>query len=260
MRVLNLEQGSDDWLLWRQGGLGATTAPVLLDLCPPSWEQSRFRLWEELTGRRQKEPPNVAMLWGRDLEPLCRQTYEMLTGVTMYPACVVHGRHDWLRASLDGINEKARLILEIKVCNRDVHRLALDGQIVDYYHAQVQHQLLVTGYREAHYFTHNNKSFRGQDQWAGPLTVPRDDAFLRDYFSQAREFWECVTGDRPPAGSGFFGWFKCGRQRKWQRVVEAATETECSAFLQSYADGQGEAHCEMYVGACEVDPNIRTRA
>lgn len=258
MRVMNLEQGSDDWLVWRQGGLGATTAPILLDLCPLTWQQSRQRLWEELTGRRQREAPNVAMLWGRDLEPLCRQFYERLTGITMHPTCVVHDRHDWLRASLDGLNLQARLLLEIKVCNKGVHQLCLDGCIPDYYHAQVQHQLMVTGLQEAHYFTHNNKSFTGENQWGGPLTVTRDEDFLRHYFDLARSFWQCVQEDKPPVA--YFGWYKAGRQRKWRRVVESETEQECGELLQRYIEATEEAHTELYVGMVGVDPNRRVRA
>lgn len=260
MRIMNLDQGSDDWLLWRQGGLGATTAPILLDLCPPSWEQSRFRLWQELTGRRQKEPTNVAMQRGKDLEPVVRWWYEQHTGITMHPVCVMHKTIDWMRASLDGLNQKERLLLEIKCPSREVHQLCLDGALPDYYHAQIQWQLMVTGYSQAAYITHNPWSFKGDDQYAGPLTVVRDNDFLRKLYGVAKGFWECVVSDRPPEGSGFFGWFKCGRQRKWRRVVEAATEQECSTFLGNYADAQGEPHFETYVGGCEVDPNRRVRA
>jgi putative phage-type endonuclease len=216
-----------------------------------------MRLWEELTGRRAKQPTNVAMQRGKDLEPVVRWWYEQHTGITMYPACVMHDKIDWLRASLDGINEQRRMVLEIKCTSKEVHQACLDGEIHDYYHAQVQHQLMVTGYSQAAYITHNPWSFNGEQQYAGPLTVERDSEFIKRLYDAAKAFWQCVVDDTPPVS--WFGWFKCGRQRKWRRVAEATTEEECGRLLRGYAAATKEEHCETYVGPTATDPNVRVR-
>ena len=44
-RLINLEQGTYEWLEWRMGGLGASDAPVVMGVSPYSTSRT---LWERL--------------------------------------------------------------------------------------------------------------------------------------------------------------------------------------------------------------------
>jgi putative phage-type endonuclease len=189
-RVERLVQGTSEWMRWRQQGIGASDAPVIMG-------DSRYRtprvLWTIKTGKAGDESDHPVAQRGRELECVARQLYEDRVGIQMEPLCVRHDRLDWMRASLDGLSFDSATILEIKcpLSSRD-HALAREGQIPPHYIAQLQHQLEVTGAEEAHYW-----SFDGRD---GVLVRTRPE---RDYIARLVEmeerFWRRVIENRWPA-------------------------------------------------------------
>ncbi len=110
----------------------------------------------------------------------------------MEPLCLVHDELKWMRASLDGLSFDGSTLLEIKcpLSLRD-RTSAQEGRIPSHYHAQLQHQLAVSGAEQAHYW-----SFHGSD---GILIEIRPD---REYAQRLVEaeaaFWQRVTENRWP--------------------------------------------------------------
>ena len=72
----------------------------------------------------------------------------------MEPLCLVHEEFEWMRASLDGLSFDGSTLLEIKcpLSLRD-RASAQEGRIPSQYHAQLQHQLEVSGAELAHYWS-----------------------------------------------------------------------------------------------------------
>jgi putative phage-type endonuclease len=188
-KVERLLQGTPEWHHWRRQGIGASDAPVITG-------ESRFKtprvLWSIKTGRALQESDNPPARRGRALESLARQAYEARMEIQMEPQCVTHDQRDWMRASLDGLSFDGAVLLEIKCpMNLGDHALARAGNIPPHYHAQIQHQLEVTGAEEAHYW-----SFDGAQ---GVLVRARPD---RDYITRLIDaeaaFWRWVVEDRWP--------------------------------------------------------------
>ena len=189
-RLESLRQNSTDWRDWRRGGLGSSDAPVVMG--DSRWMMPRT-LWEIKT-RRSEEPErdNLATRRGRKLEAAARAAYEAETAEIMEPHCMSHDHLSWMRASLDGLNFDASLVLEIKcpLRSRD-HALALEGQVPRHYYAQLQHQLEVSRARELHYW-----SFDGR---RGALVkVMPDHGYIERLVQAEVEFWRNVTENRWP--------------------------------------------------------------
>ena len=146
MKTVDLTQNSKDWFAWRKKGLGASDAPIVMNDSP--WT-SRFMLWAMKTDLLQAPEPEiysaVAMRRGHDLEPIARAAYMKQTGILMTPITGIHDEHEFIRASLDGFNEDESKILEIKCPSKADHAQAKKGKTPSKYHAQLQHQYLVTG-------------------------------------------------------------------------------------------------------------------
>jgi putative phage-type endonuclease len=195
MRYVRLQQGSEHWRVWCQGGIGSSDAAAIMGVSP--W-QTAWQLWKVLTRRAAAEPPTFAMRRGRRLEPLARRLYEARTGCLMEPCCVVNERHDWLRASLDGLDLTGALVLEIKVPNVDAHRLALAGQVPDCYWPQVQHQLAVTGAPRLHYASYSENRLFDAAQRLAVVEVFPDAAYQAHLLHAEWCFWGRVLLDYWP--------------------------------------------------------------
>src|ERR1019366_7484586 len=189
-RLESLRQNSNDWRDWRRGGLGSSDAPVVMG--DSRWMMPRT-LWEIKTHRSEEpERDSLATRRGRKLEAAARAAYEAETAEIMEPHCLSHDHLSWMRASLDGLNFDASLVLEIKcpLRSRD-HALALEGQVPRHYYAQLQHQLEVSRARELHYW-----SFDGR---RGALVkVMPDHGYIERLVQAEVEFWRNVTENRWP--------------------------------------------------------------
>jgi putative phage-type endonuclease len=184
--------------------VGASDANVIMGASPWfSRDQLLLRKVEELRARHptagaprgaatSRQPDNGAMARGRRLEPVARDLYTALTGRRMTPLCVLHDRHDWCRASLDGIDDGRTLALEIKCPNHRDHGEAVSGRVPAKYKAQVQHQLLVTDTRVLHYFSYtDNPKFAPADR-AVLVPVVADDVYQEELLAREETFWHEV--------------------------------------------------------------------
>jgi putative phage-type endonuclease len=187
-RIVKLDQGTEEWLAWRSGGIGGSDAPIILGVSP--WTSAR-ELWERKTGRTVPPPPNAAMERGRQMEPVARRAYERQTGHSVLPLCMEHATHRWMRASLDGITSEGEIALEIKCPGRVDHGTALEGRVPEKYMPQLQHLLAVSDAEVCHYW-----SFR--EGRGVLLEVLPDRAYIESLIRAEAEFWDCVLRDVPP--------------------------------------------------------------
>ncbi len=188
-RIERLHQNTAEWHRWRSQGIGASDAPVIMG--ETAFKTPRT-LWSIKTGRMQEGSAGPAARRGRELERFARRAYERQTGIQVEPLRLVHQEFEWMRASLDGLSFDGSTLLEIKcpLSFRD-RGAAEQGRIPSQYHAQLQHQLEVSGAEQAHYW-----SFDGA---AGVLVEIRPD---REYAKRLVEaeaaFWQLVQENRWP--------------------------------------------------------------
>ena len=71
-RIERLQQNTPQWHHWRQQGLGASDAPVIMG--EAAFKTPRM-LWSIKTGRMQEEAAGPAARRGRELERLARRAY-----------------------------------------------------------------------------------------------------------------------------------------------------------------------------------------
>lgn len=186
--LVQLAQGSAEWLDYRRSRFNASESAAVLGLNP--W-QTPYQLWLEKTGKSQTKP-NAAMLRGTELEPLARAAYEQETGLVMQPVVLEAGNYS---ASLDGMTLEGDLVLEIKCPMRgaqsDLWQSVCAGQLPEHYQVQVQHQLMVSGAATAHLWVFDGS--RGQ-----LLEVGRDEALIERIQSGWEAFAPYLDKDTPP--------------------------------------------------------------
>jgi putative phage-type endonuclease len=209
VKKVTLDQGSQEWLRWRNLGLGGSEVGCVLG-ANPYRDSKADRIWERKVGDRPEISDNPAMARGRKLEPEARSLYESLYGWTAEPVCVIHDDHDHLRCSLDGLRQDDKVVLEIKCSGEKNHRKYLAVSRIDdplerqrafwyevpYYRAQVLYQLLITGADVAH-FVGFNPDFSGGDRLAVFELYPEPQEMQR-LLERTNQFWNFVLERTPP--------------------------------------------------------------
>ncbi len=195
MEVIDLSQNSEEWLIFRQGKIGASDCATILGKNP--WK-TPFQLWEEKNEGKQQFV-SAAMKRGTEMEPLARKKIEHEMGLKFPPLCVLSEKRNWQMASLDGINIKAELSLEIKCPGEKTFQKFIDGEVPEMYEWQVQHQLAVTGYELGLLFVFNGEI--GVKVW-----IERDESKIDQLNEAEKEFWissMCLGISPPPAPSDY---------------------------------------------------------
>lgn len=180
---MELEHGSQDWLLWRTRGIGSSDAPVLAGVSP--WKDV-YELWSEKVTGESKVKDNWAMQRGRDLEAVARDIFEFEYGCLVPPRNLVHPKYAFIKASLDGLCEAENYLVEFKAPGKADLELAKLGVIPDKYYAQVQWQLLVSGCKFGMYVCYDGKTS------LYPVKVFPNQRYIKNLVRLARWFWHKV--------------------------------------------------------------------
>ncbi|PHM72205.1 lambda-exonuclease family protein [Xenorhabdus sp. KJ12.1] len=148
MVVVDVEQGTPEWLEWRKTGVTATCAPILMRVKEAT--KTPYQLYLQYIGLLEPEDLSVIpqVRAGKLNEPLARAWAEEKYGQISQPLCVSHRDYPYMIASLDGQFDDMNL-LEIKNLSTQKHLDILKNKEYSlefrYYFWQVQHQLFVTG-------------------------------------------------------------------------------------------------------------------
>jgi len=135
-----MEQGTAQWLELRRTKIGASDAPVIMGQSP--WN-TPYGLWMEKLGLKEK-PKTQAMQFGLKNEENVRWILMERKGILVSPEVIISNKRPWMMASLDGIDETRRFIVEIKSANAEDHAIANAGGVPEKYKHQLLHQLEVT--------------------------------------------------------------------------------------------------------------------
>lgn len=204
MREITLAQGSTEWLSWRTYGIGSSDAPIIVK--GKHFDRDRLSLWKEKRGEvEQKERSvwiNERMRRGQVLEGDVRRWYSGWIKKSVTPLCAFHSTKNYIKASLDGWEPYSRTILEIKCPGKKDHDSALNNSIPEKYLPQLQHQILVTGAKQAHYLSYN-PTYPKVDRYALVSYKPEKEDILKlELFEEI--FWGCVVSGVEPADHMFY--------------------------------------------------------
>lgn len=160
MNKINLEQGSDDWLLWRKSHVTASEAPIIMG---ESKYMNEAELLMEKLGKAPPKPVNSFITGlGHRFEPQARAYINLLLDKEYEPVVATHHEFPWLSASFDGLDGNHPL--EIKyVGAKKLQDVKCD--VFDRSHwIQAQHQMIVSGSNTCLYCCYTLADYRSIDQ------------------------------------------------------------------------------------------------
>lgn len=159
MGILHLEQRSEEWKMWRRSHITATDASIILGVNPYCDAKT---LWGRKLGIYPEQEINAAMQRGSDLEEEALGVFNSMhlnqfgLSKEFIPCCFESDEYRWAAASLDGISEDGKHILEIKCLGEKNHIKIFESEkCPEYYYAQIQHQLFVTKAESCILFLYN---------------------------------------------------------------------------------------------------------
>lgn len=184
-----------DWLKARGRGIGSSDAATVIGINP--WK-SRIQLWGEKCGLIEPDDlsDNESVEWGTILEDPVAKKYQRVTGREITPPSHIyrHEKHDWMIGNPDRFIEgdpRGTGILEVKTTSA-FHAKDWDEEPPEYYQAQLQHLLAVTGCSWGSFAV----LIGGQRfKWCD---VERNERFIEFLTEKESEFWDMVLKGDPP--------------------------------------------------------------
>jgi len=174
---------AQEWHEWRAMGLGASDAPVIMGVSP--WK-TYHQLWKEKVLGVSTQVENEAMRRGKALERDAIDFFQMQTGYLVEEqVCLEHPTHTWMRATLDGINQEERVLVEVKTSR------VLHYEVPEHYYPQLQHQLAVTGYENMFYVIYDGEN-------GHIIEVKRNDKYIAELIEKEQDFWNLVLTQQEP--------------------------------------------------------------
>lgn len=191
------DMSRQEWLSWRQQGIGGSDASVILGL---NKYKTPFELWLEKTGQVDLEDTaGEAAYFGNVLEELVAKEFEIRTGkkVRKRNAILQHPEHNFLLANIDRKVVGEHAVLECKTASAYLAKDWESEEIPESYIVQVQHYLGVTGYRKAYMAV-----LIGGQRFVWK-EIERDQELIDMIFEAEVYFWEHhVKKGIPPALDG----------------------------------------------------------
>jgi putative phage-type endonuclease len=179
-KIVDIVQGTSTWHNWRNQGIGASDAPIIMGENP--WKSREQLLKEKLNGSIVS--PNAAMARGTVLEPKARSRYERLVGIEVRPVCLQSTLFSWLRASIDGLALDGSSVVEIKCGNSIYEYVASKRQVPKYYFGQLQHILAVTDLSKIDFWGYLPR--RPEIH----LRIDRDNRYINRLIETEQKFWQ----------------------------------------------------------------------
>ena len=182
--IVQIEQGTYEWIEWRHKGIGASDAPTIMGENP--WKNVSEVLRNK-RGAPKAGEETEAMARGTMLEPEARKKYILKRGINVQPACLQSNQYEWLKASVDGLSADGSAIVEIKCGGSTYRNVASSRQVPSHYFGQLQHILAVTGLASIDFWCYQP----GYPELL--ITVPRDDNYIARLLKAEESFWQKVT-------------------------------------------------------------------
>lgn len=186
--ILNVEQGSEEWLKAKLGVISASNiGSVLAKKGTVTREGYMMELIAQVATGEMPELSAKSLEWGKNNEAMSRSAYEMLTSCDVEEVGFIYGNDRRYGVSPDGIIKGERKGIELKnPWNSKVHAefLALD-KIKPEYVYQVQFGMFVTGFEHWDFASYDGRFRKNQLKL---LTLKRDLALMDRFENEVGEF------------------------------------------------------------------------
>ncbi|MDO8941060.1 MAG: YqaJ viral recombinase family protein [Methylicorpusculum sp.] len=195
MNIVDLAQRTPPWHQWRNTGVSASEAIVVLGKCPL---KTVYRLYTDKKGLTLPDnlDANPFVQRGLRLEATARRSFERRHDILLLPVCAEADAYPFLRASFDGLNDEG-IPVELKVPMAvnfyDAQQHGVHSKIYQRYYFQVQQQIAVAdtecGYLSLYLDAH-----------VPPLDflIQRDERVIQELIAKARTFVEGLTTQQAP--------------------------------------------------------------
>ncbi|EAK0934273.1 hypothetical protein APU52_02680 [Campylobacter jejuni] len=177
-KIIDLEQGSVEWLNFRKGKIGASMIASCVGIKGAFSSKEEAR--DIILGLKEVYQ-NEAMRRGNEYEPLIRARVEFLHSVSITPVVLQSLENEMFIASLDGIDENG-VIYEFKYSQDEYDFIKRNKKPSDKYYAQVQFQLYISG-KEKCIFVAMNK-----EEEIVECEVLRDEAYQEWLVKSVKQF------------------------------------------------------------------------
>ncbi|EPU1613171.1 lambda-exonuclease family protein [Campylobacter coli] len=177
-KIIDLEQGSGEWLNFRKGKIGASMIASCVGIKGAFSSKEEAR--DIILGLKEVYQ-NEAMRRGNEYEPLIRARVEFLHSVSITPVVLQSLENEMFIASLDGIDENG-VIYEFKYSQDEYDFIKKNKKPSDKYYAQVQFQLYISG-KEKCIFVAMNK-----EEEIVECEVLRDEAYQEWLVKSVKQF------------------------------------------------------------------------
>ncbi|USE36413.1 YqaJ viral recombinase family protein [Endozoicomonas sp. SCSIO W0465] len=144
MQLIDIQQGSPEWLALRLGHFTASEAPAMMGDSP--YTKRVELLYQKATGYRPVVTPYQQKKFdeGHAAEALARPLVERREGQELFPVTAVRTINDLpLLASFDGLDLDKTLVFEHKLWNKKLVAQIEGEGLEPLYYWQLEHQLLV---------------------------------------------------------------------------------------------------------------------
>lgn len=197
MKILNVQQGSAEWLAARCAKHRASRTADMLAKTKSGWGASRANykselVCENLTNQIAPSFTSEAMQRGIDLEAKARSAFALVQNCDVQQiGLVVHAKNEHFVASPDGWIPDEKALLEIKCPNTNTHiEYLLSKEVPSKYNLQIQSQLACSGADYAYFVSYDD---RLPDLSLFIKKVERDNKLIAEIEEQTEEFLEEVA-------------------------------------------------------------------
>lgn len=246
-RIVDLEQGSPQWLDYRKTRIGGSDAPIIMGASPWTTIYQLYCQKMDIVPPKEKTP---AMQRGHDLEPVARAIAEDMLGHRFTPVVVESIVRPFLMVSLDGLSEDGKNALEIKCPNEEYHKLAAKGVVPEEYTWQLYHIFNVMPdldrimYLSYHSSGHVMVDFK-RDTVKQKLLLDAQVKFMecmntftppelcdKDYRSREDSIWKELVGQVTDAQEMVKGWTDELEKRRLRLIEESGQSNTTGAGVR----------------------------
>jgi putative phage-type endonuclease len=186
-----MKPNTPEWLDARRSGIGASDAPIIMGVSPYKKPIALYK--EKLWGCDSQ--PNLAMQYGKDMEPYALQSFIDSTGFEVdyeTDECFMwNPQIAWQFATFDALIKGTKYFVEIKCLGQKNHQFALDGKLPPHYIPQVQHQMCVKDCDMCFYYSYDGSE-------GVIIEVKRDQSYIDQLLEKEEQFIGFLSSKMPP--------------------------------------------------------------
>lgn len=216
MKILNLEQNTNEWLELRRTHIGASDCPIIMDKSPFKGPSTLWR--EKVFG--QESYVSKAMKRGSELENDSLMEYNLINGTSFSPTVAINEDLPWQLASFDGWEINRDYTLEIKVPGDNSFDSIQAGKFPEYWEWQAQHQMSVSGLSRVVFFVYS------QDRDPLTIIVDRDEDKIKQLIEKETKFYSCMVEFEEPECGANETQYTVREDEEWKRLAQERFEID----------------------------------